>query len=266
MTNARILVASLLAATFVATGTPSAQQATPATPRRTRPAAAAPAQVVVRDRSGAPLEGVRVVVTGVPALETTTGADGTATLSNVGSGSFRLRLERDGFITLEREVTVRSGQPAKIEVALSAAPAPPPPPPEPAPAPAPAPPSTVAASPSGPPVFISIPDFLDKNYIGRDPLKESVLGCLADSTTRLLQLHDAIGEHNHADLDEMLYVVAGEGSVRVRGESRNVAAGALSIIPHGQPHAIERRGKNPLMVLSILSGAPCSRQSTVISR
>ena len=106
-------------------------------------------------------------------------------------------------------------------------------------------------------MFVSIPDFLDKNYIGRDPLKESVLGCLADSTTRLLQLHDAIGEHSHADLDEILYVVAGEGSIRVRGESRNVAAGVLSIIPHGQPHAIERRGKNPLTMLSMLSGSPC---------
>jgi hypothetical protein len=159
---------------------------------------------------------------------------------------------------LERDVMQRNAQPAKIEVALSAAPALPPPP---TPEPAPAHPSTVAASPSGPPVFISIPDFLDKNYIGREPLKESVLGCLADSTTRLLQLHDAIGEHNHADMDEMLYVVAGEGSVRVRGESRTVAAGALSIIPHGQPHAIERRGKNPLMVLSILSGAPCRSTS-----
>src|SRR5438270_486010 len=83
---------------------------------------------------------------------------------------------------------------------------------------APAPPPPAATGPSGPPVFVTIPAFLDKNYIGREPLKESVLGCLADSTTRLLQLHEAIAEHTHADMDEMLYIVAGEGTIRARGE------------------------------------------------
>ena len=256
MTIARTTLAFVLALTFVATATLWAQQA----PRRPRPASAS-TRVVVRDRSGAPLEGVKVVVTGGSAVEATTAADGTATLRNVGSGLIRMRFERDRFITLERDVTVRSGQPATIEVALSAAPPPPPPPPPTEPPPAPVGPSTIARMPSGPPVFISIPDFLDKNYIGRDPLKESVLACLADSKTRLLQVQEGIGEHDHADLDEILYIVAGEGSVRVKGGARNVAAGALSIIPHGQPHAIERRGKNPLMVLSILSGAPCRAAS-----
>jgi oxalate decarboxylase/phosphoglucose isomerase-like protein (cupin superfamily) len=107
-------------------------------------------------------------------------------------------------------------------------------------------------------VFVSIPRFLDKNFIGREPLKESVFGCLAGSTTRLLQLHEAIAEHTHSDLDEILYVVAGEGSVRVSGESTQVAAGSLSIIPRGTPHAIEQRGKNPLIMISTVSGAPCT--------
>jgi hypothetical protein len=115
----------------------------------------------------------------------------------------------------------------------------------------------LASVPSGPPVFISIPSFLDKNYIGREPIKESVLACLADSTTRVLQLHEAISEHTHADMDEVLYIVAGEGAIRARGESSPVNPGAMAVIPHGVPHAIERRGKNPLMVLSMLSGAPC---------
>jgi mannose-6-phosphate isomerase-like protein (cupin superfamily) len=73
----------------------------------------------------------------------------------------------------------------------------------------------------------------------------------------LLQLHDAIGEHTHSELDEVLYVVAGEGTVRVNSESSAVSAGSISIIPRGLPHAIERRSRNPLMMLSMLSGAPC---------
>jgi len=52
-------------------------------------------------------------------------------------------------------------------------------------------------------------------------------------------LHEAIGEHTHADMDEVLYIVAGEGTIRARGESSTVSAGGLSVIPHGVPHAIE---------------------------
>ena len=43
----------------------------------------------------------------------------------------------------------------------------------------------------------------------------------------VLQLHESIGEHTHADMDEVLYVVAGEGTIRTRGESSAVAASAV---------------------------------------
>jgi hypothetical protein len=220
--------------------------------------------VIVRDRSGTPLRDVHVTVSGTASQEVTTDTAGTASLGTLRDGPYRIRFERDGFITLEHDLSVRNAQPESLVVALSFAPptAPAvPPPSEPASPPPPVvvtvPAPRLTSVPSGPPVFISIPAFLDKNYIGRDPIKESVLSCLADSTTRVLQLHEAIGEHTHADMDEVLYVVAGEGTIRARGEMSAVTAGALTVIPHGVPHAIERRGKNPLMILSMLSGAPC---------
>src|SRR5581483_1487283 len=100
----------------------------------------------------------------------------------------------------------------------------------------------------------------------RDPLKESVLGCTGASTTRLLQLRDPIAAHTH-DLDEIVYVVAGDGAIRLRAasagdESTVVHAGSLTVIPRGTSHAIERRGKNPLIVLSTLAGAPCQTPAT----
>jgi mannose-6-phosphate isomerase-like protein (cupin superfamily) len=260
-------------------GVASAQQPLPPQPAAGQPAKAPvpvhhtpqrraqprPTTLVVRDRSGTALGDVHVVVSGPVSQEVVTDASGTASVGTIRDGSYRLRFERDGFITLEREISVSNGQPPEIAVALSAAPAPPPPPvvvapPPPAPVPPPAPP--VASEPSGPPVFVAIPEFLDKNYIGRAPLKESVLGCLASSTTRVLQLHDALSEHAHADMDEILYVVAGEGMVRVHDSSSVVTAGSLSIIPRGVPHIIERRGKNPVIVLSTLSGAPCRAADT----
>ena len=255
-----------------APGQPAAGQPTTAKPAQPPAAKAAPprrampSQVIVRDRSGTPLRDVRVTISGTAGQEIVTDAAGTASLGALRDGPYRLRLEHDGFITLERDITIRATQPSTIEVALSFSPpgqpvtpepSEPPPPPEPVVVTVPAPAPRLSSVPSGPPVFVSLPDFLDKNYIGREPIKESVLACLADSTTRMLQLHEAIGEHMHADMDEVLYIVAGEGTIRARGESSTVSAGALSVIPHGVPHAIERRGKNPLMVLSMLSGAPC---------
>jgi Cupin domain/Carboxypeptidase regulatory-like domain len=266
-----LLVVGLLA------GTLQAQQTQPAPPTQpapqTQPAPTQPApqrraqprptsvQVVVRDVSGTPLGGVKVLVSGPASLEATTDDKGTASLGALRDGSYRFRFELEGFVTLERDVPIRNGQPSEVLAALRIIPRPlvePPPPPPPV-VEAPPPPPPV---PSGPPVFVSIPQFLEKNFIGREPLKETVFGCLPGSTTRLLQLHEAIAEHTHSELDEILYVVAGEGTVRVRTESSNLAAGSLSVIPRGLPHAIEQRGRNPLIIISTVSGAPCTTGGT----
>jgi hypothetical protein len=161
-------------------------------------------------------------------------------------------------------VTVRAGQAAAVEVSLTAAPPPPPPAPAPTPPPAPAPPARTTA-PSGPPVTLSIPAFLDKNYVGRDPLKESVLACTPEATTRLLQLREPISEHKHADLDELLYIVAGDGAVKLGDQTTVVGPGSLAVVPRGVAHAFERRGKNPLIVLSMLAGAPCPPSVTAVT-
>ncbi len=217
-------------------------------------------QIVVNDHSGTGLEGVNIGVSGAERRQTSTDGRGRATVP-VSPGTYRLRFERERFITLERDVTIGRGQPATIMVALDAALPPPAPVPAPVPVvaivPAPPPEPPPPAVGDGPPIHVSIPAFLDKNFIGRDPLKESVLGCTAGATTRVLQLRDSLALHTHADLDEILYVVAGEGVVRVSEETMTLAPGSLTVIPRGLPHTTERRGRNPLIVLSTLAGAAC---------
>jgi mannose-6-phosphate isomerase-like protein (cupin superfamily) len=237
--------------------TPALAQ-TPAPAPVRRPSLPTSLQIVVSDHSGTGLEGVGIGVSGAESREASTDAKGLATVP-VSPGTYRLRFERERFITLERDVTIGRGQPTTVMVALDAAP----PPPAPAPVPPAAPPPAPAAAPmpaaaaGGPPIHVSIPAFLDKNFIGRDPLKESVLGCTAGATTRVLQLRDSLALHTHADVDEILYVVAGDGVVRVRDETMTLAPGSLTVIPRGLPHATERRGRNPLIVLSTLAGAAC---------
>jgi mannose-6-phosphate isomerase-like protein (cupin superfamily) len=259
-------VGFVLCATLVSAQTPPPSQppkppAQPAQAPRPRPKPLS-IQVTVRDQAGTPLSFVHVSVSGAVSRTVLTNADGMANLQALPDGTYRVRFEHDNFVTLERDLTVRLGQPHDFEVQMTALreAAAPPPPPEPAraaPTPAAAPPP-----PSGPPVTLSIPAYLDKNFIGgRDPLKESVLGCMGAATTRLLQLREPVAVHTH-DQDEIIYVIAGDGAVRIRPadsheEANVIAAGSLSIVPRGVPHAIERRGRNPLIVLSTLAGAPC---------
>ena len=240
---------------------PTTTQPPPPTmqPPQPRPAPARPAtpRVTVRDQSGTGLSGVKLTITGPTSAEFRTDGSGSVTMTNLRNGTYRMRCEHEDFVTLEREFVVRAPQPAAIDVTLNRAPPPPPPPPAPA---APPPPKVEPPPPprSGPPVTISLLEYIDKNFIGgREPLKESILACNGLETVRLLQLREPLAEHTHDNMDEVLYVVAGEGLIRLGTAPTNLSAGSLSVVPHGTPHTLERRGRNPLIVLSTLSGAPC---------
>jgi mannose-6-phosphate isomerase-like protein (cupin superfamily) len=242
----KALIAVALVAFWIPQSKPSGQL-------RPRPKTASPMRVVVRDQSGNGIADVRVSMSGAAGKETITDASGNAAFAQLADGTYRFRFERDGFVMLEREVTVRNAQPSEIDIVLNPAP---PPPPAPTPAAAPA----GAVGPPGSPVTISIPSFLDKNFIGRDPLKESQLSCTGNVMTRLLQIRDGLAPHTHANMDEVLYIVGGDGTVVIGTASSAVTAGWLSVVPRGTSHAIERRGKNPIVVLSMLSGQPCQNE------
>lgn len=233
-------------------------------PSRSRAETAA-ARIIVRDVSGNPLRGVRVSISGPEEHDMLTDTQGMVPLGSLADGSYSVRFERDGFVPVEQTLTVRNGRATDdLEVAMrigsgrigSAA--------------------NVrrssmstkasAKAPAGTGVTVSIPTFLDRHYIGRDPLRESVFSCTPTGTIRLLQLRDPIVEHAHADAEESVYVVAGDGAIHFGTETTAISPGALTMIPRGVPHAIERTGRKPLIVLSTLSGPPCRSTGTDIGR
>ncbi|MGH9373050.1 MAG: cupin domain-containing protein [Vicinamibacterales bacterium] len=218
--------------------------------------------VEATDMSGNTLAGVGVTVDGPVDREGETAQNGGLVFRSMRSGAYRLRFERDGFTTLERELVIRAGVPATVSVALTAAPVKPSPAPVPAPAlPAPA---TVPATKSGrtvEPRSLSIPDFLDQNLIGGEPQKTTLLACADGGTTRLLQVREPLTEQQHADVDEVLYVVAGSGVVRIRNQDTRMQPGHFALVPRGMPHSIRREGRNPIILLSILAGSPCTESS-----
>lgn len=212
---------------------------------------AATLAIEVSDPVGAPLSGTIVTASGPVSREGETGPDGTLQLINLRQGNYRLRFEREGSITLEREITLKAGESATLDVALSAAP-PPPKAPEPPPAP------TRTLGPPGEPKVTPVPLFLEKNFIGgRDPRKESPLGCTSTGMASLVQLRDSWQSHAHDDADEWIYVVAGEGVLRMTGAEQRLQAGTFSLVPHTMTHTLVPQGRNPLIVISVLSGPSC---------
>jgi len=215
--------------------------------------------VQVTDRIGAVLSDVQVTVQGPMSRDGVTDGNGALRFTNLRAGTYRLRFVRDGSITLERDVTIPAGGTIAVDAALSPAP-PPPTPPEPEPLPLPVAPPEPAPKPLPPPgnpKIVVIPDFLDTNFIGRATRKDSPLGCTPSGASTLYQLREAWASHVHHDEDEWLYVVAGEGTLRVGTADHRLQAGTFSVIPRTHEHAIQPRGRNPLIVLSVMSGLPC---------
>jgi len=207
--------------------------------------------VVVTDASGAPINDAKVTLTG-PAERTARTEAGRLAFENLPAGSYRFRFDKDGYISLERELTARGSAPIDVKVALTAAP-PPPKPIEPVKAPAPPAEHTIDAKPMG----LDLPTYIKNNYVGRAPGRASGLSCTTGGAANLLQINDPIKQHTHGDSDEFLYVIAGEGNAQIgTSDAEPMSAGMFLVVPRGMAHSFTAT-KKPLVVLSILAGDKC---------
>jgi mannose-6-phosphate isomerase-like protein (cupin superfamily) len=207
--------------------------------------------VQVTNTFGQALDSVRVTAAGPVARDGTTDQGGLVRFAGMRPGEYRLHLEKEGLITLEKDVTLVAGKSIAIDATLTDAPKPPAPPPAPEP----------TAGPTGPPGeprVLSISDFLDKNLIGgREPMKQSVLGCSGVQRSVLLQVREPVAETTDDQLDQTLYVVAGQGTIRLGGRESPLVAATFAVIPRGTPYSLTRRGNNPLIVLLSRANESC---------
>jgi mannose-6-phosphate isomerase-like protein (cupin superfamily) len=210
--------------------------------------------VQVTTMDGKTIPEVWVKAAGPTDREGSTDQSGMIGFNNVASGNYRLRFEHEKFVTLERDVTVAPGRPFRLSVSLSAAPPPPPPPKV---EPAPAPPLPPAPAGNYQAASTDIPDLFERNFIGSGAVKRLPIGCTASSTSTLIQLRDPLAEHSHAEEDETIYVVAGEGTHKINGREFTLSGGVFSVVPRGTTHSIVRRGRQPLVIISTLGGTPC---------
>jgi hypothetical protein len=265
-----MMVALLLLTLSQVPTAPAKPQITP--PATTAPAAQAPkprprpssstatALLFITDGGGRAIEGVTVRVMGPVDREVQSPDSGPTRIEGLRAGTYRVRFTHEKFITFEKELSWRAGTaPPEIAVTLNAAPAPAvTPPPAPAPVVA-APPSTPKLPPPGVPKTLGLPEYIEKNFISnREPQKESLIGCSGVGQAMLWQIREPWNGRQHESADGMLYVVGGEGRLKLGEREFTVAAGAFAVVPRGTTYNLSRSGRNPLILLAVLAGAPCA--------
>jgi mannose-6-phosphate isomerase-like protein (cupin superfamily) len=241
--------------------TPPAQKPAtqkPAAPRTSAsPAAGSTLAVQVTDKSGNGIQDVAVAVSGPVERSGATAADGSISFRSMRAGTYRLRFEHEKYLTLEREITMTRTA-SDVSVALNPAPpkpvTPPPPPPQAA-----APPLEQRKLRPVEPRTMSIPDFLDKNVLrSSEPQKASLIACTDGGTARTLQVREPLTNQQNDTADQLLYVLAGAGTVRIKDQSYKADAGWFALIPSGATHSISREGRNPLFLMMVAMGTPCT--------
>ena len=214
--------------------------------------------VLVSDPAGTPIPEVKVILTGAAERTSRTEA-GRIVFEGLPAGTYRFRFEKDGFVPFEKELAARGSTPIDVKVTLTPVP-PPPKPVEPvAPPPSPAPPPSNVK-----PVVLDLPAFIEKNYVGGAAGKTTPLGCSAHGSATLIQINEPIASHAHADADEYIYVVAGEGTATLGTREESLGPGVYLLIPRGLAHAFTARPKKPtkkptpLVMISIRAGDVCA--------
>ncbi len=234
---------------------PAPQTPKPAAPAASQTASRTSAWLFVTTPTGAPIADAKVTLAGPVDREGVTSREGTVRFTALRAGTYRARFDADGYILFEKEVTVRAGQVQETEVALNTEPAKqveaPPPPPPPVPKPV-EPPS----EPAGEVSVLSLSDWIERNLLGRnEPQKLSPVGQVPGAAAAVLQLREPVTGRVHPDGDEMLYVVAGEGTAKFGDRTQNLSAGWLVVVPRDTPYTLERRGRNPMILLSVVAPA-----------
>jgi hypothetical protein len=198
--------------------------------------------------AGDTLEGVRVELIGPSPRVNDTNATGQVTFGDLQVGTYLLRLSHDSVTSFEKEVELAAGRAVTVDVPLNPAP----PPVEvfkEAPAPPPA--------PRGESRSLLITELLEKEFVGREARRETLLSCSGELRTTMLQLNQPLPDRLYDAADVTSYVLGGEGTITMNGQDTQIRTNGFVSVPRGTVHAFSRRGNRPLVLLAMLGGEPC---------
>jgi quercetin dioxygenase-like cupin family protein len=86
-----------------------------------------------------------------------------------------------------------------------------------------------------------------------DYLRPGDLGGVLAAGRTELEPGSTIGEHAHADSDELYLIVEGQGTGILNGERFPVAAGDLFVLKAGGSHGLENTSDAPLVLFGLLT-------------
>lgn len=86
----------------------------------------------------------------------------------------------------------------------------------------------------------------------------------ARSSTVLVQVRDREPLHRHSDSDITVFMLRGEGDMRLGKETRPVKAGDVIHIERGAVHAYINRGPEPAAALVVYSPAPGPKDRVLV--
>ena len=111
--------------------------------------------------------------------------------------------------------------------------------------------------PKGEPVtYVSITIWLEKEFVGREPRRETLLSCSGNERAAMIQLNEPMPQRLYEEADVVYYVLGGEGHVMLDGKASRVLDLTLVSVPRGTPHSFEARHARCLL-LAVLGGEPC---------
>lgn len=67
----------------------------------------------------------------------------------------------------------------------------------------------------------------------------------------------AVTPHHHREMEEIYYVVAGQGMMTVGTEIRGVNAGDAVYVPRGHRHSLRNTGSEPIKLILVCGPAFC---------
>lgn len=73
------------------------------------------------------------------------------------------------------------------------------------------------------------------------------------SSTFMIWVKEGVKEHYHKQHTETVYILEGEGRMKLNDEWQTVSAGDYIFIPKGTRHAVEVSSTHPMKVISIQS-------------
>jgi mannose-6-phosphate isomerase-like protein (cupin superfamily) len=214
------------------------------------------AAVTVTDPAGQALADTAVTMTGPTERDGRTAANGTVHFAGLKAGDYRVRFEREGYVTLEREITIKPGHAAQVDASLSAAPPPPPPPPAPKP---------VATSGPGraplPQADFDITAYLEKNYLSSGAQRVKSIACSPTDSVQLVQTNDAFALASSSDKQFVIVTIAGRGHVTAGGRTMSLDArsGTTVTIPKDVGFEATREGNRPLVFVLVQMGQGCEQ-------